>query len=1031
MMYTLLSRALSRRSGLLMLTSMLCACGGSETDTSSSADGRSVSSVSVTSSSAQSTASDAASSALSSAPPASSSLSSALSSELASSSLAVSSSTNSSALSSLAVSSASSAATLLAQYKATVETPVTQQQCVACHREGGPSGHTRLVFAGGTSQGDTNFIVLQNFVLDSDAGGELLLTKVRGGASHQGGAVLSGSSSEYEALEAVVLAMQGGTQSSQQKVGLFDNVGLDGYAQSLRRAALLIAGRLPTEAETASVVDEASFKQALRNLMTGNGFHQFLLRAANDRLLTDAFNQGLNLDVLEPNASFYPTLAGLFVEANQNDQRGDFYGGFYAKLRHGVAHAPLELIAYVVENERPYTEILTANYTLANPQLAQVYNADLSAFTSDDYREFRPVQNRGQIRHDNQFSAEFIEGIGSVISSHGDYVAYPHAGVLNEPAFLNRYPTTDTNRNRARARWAYYHFLGVDIEKSAARTNDPEALADTNNPTLNNPNCTVCHITMDPVAGAFQNYGDEGIYRSAWGGQDSLPGPYKRDSGLYSAGDTWYKDMLDPGFATAIAPSNTNSLQWLSQQIVADPRFSHAAVKFWWPALMAEELLKAPEAIEDEDYQDKLAAFDAQNTFVLTLATSFATGITEAGAYNLKDMLVELLASPWFRAGEAETTLSASQQSQLAGIGTGRLLTPEELEAKTQALIGYAWGETEASWRLDNRYTNLINRYLIYYGGMDSVGITARARELNTLMANVALTQATSVACGAVVMDMNRDPESAIFTRVDRYDSPVSHEADLMPVTGLDNAGASISVMDVVLPAGEQRVSVQFANPHWDGDLQEGTNLIITRLRVLGANGTEVLAINGEDFQTTDGFTVTQNENGGNTGSRFYDQALARNAGYILWSGGVSLPLTVPANGSYQVEVTAWRRNVAGYPVNMVLAVNALAPYSNALGEQRIRQQLVVMHDKFLGQVVATDSPEVDASFNLLVDTWQWRQENMPQRAYDWQTEGCDIPVPNWWQQDWTNEFADSSYMQGSWISVLIYFMTDYHYLHE
>ena len=90
---------------------------------------------------------------------------------------------------------------------------------------------------------------------------------------------------------------------------------------------------------------------------------------------------------------------------------------------------------------------------------------------------------------------------------------WPHAGILNTTAFLYRYPTTATNRNRARSRWTYYHFLGLDIEKSASRTTDPVALADTNNPTMHNPACTVCHSVLDPVAGAFQNYGNEGKYK--------------------------------------------------------------------------------------------------------------------------------------------------------------------------------------------------------------------------------------------------------------------------------------------------------------------------------------------------------------------------------------------------------------------------------------------------------------------------------------------------------------------------------------
>ena len=131
--------------------------------------------------------------------------------------------------------------------------------------------------------------------------------------------------------------------------------------------------------------------------------------------------------------------------------------------------------------------------------------------------------------------------------------------------FLKRYPTTPTNRNRARSRWTYYHFLGLDIEKSASRTTDPVALADTDNPTMKNPACTVCHRVMDPVAGTFQNYGEEGEYRDEWGGLDSLDDFYKYPpDGSYTPyqyGDTWYRDMREPGFDGEVAPDADNSLQ--------------------------------------------------------------------------------------------------------------------------------------------------------------------------------------------------------------------------------------------------------------------------------------------------------------------------------------------------------------------------------------------------------------------------------------------------------------------------------------
>ena len=111
-----------------------------------------------------------------------------------------------------------------------------------------------------------------------------------------------------------------------------------------------------------------------------------------------------------------------------------------------------------------------------------------------------------------------VTGASRVVDPGPLSTDYPHAGVLNTTVFLKRYPTTATNRNRARSRWTYYHFLGLDIEKSASRTTDPVALADTNNPTMHNPACTVCHRVLDPVAGTFQNYGDDGLYKDRWGG---------------------------------------------------------------------------------------------------------------------------------------------------------------------------------------------------------------------------------------------------------------------------------------------------------------------------------------------------------------------------------------------------------------------------------------------------------------------------------------------------------------------------------
>ena len=266
--------------------------------------------------------------------------------------------------------------------------------------------------------------------------------------------------------------------------------------------------------------------------MAGPEFHEFLLRGANDRLLTEREGHVINnydgfVDFV--NESDRRKRAAFYKGGEERDRR-DFWA-WYGIVQHGVRRAPLELIAHVVENDRPYTEILTADYIMANPWAARAYGDSTRHFVDPgDMQEFKPSRIVKYYRKGEGLEREFDRVIDSTrILDPGPLITdYPHAGILNTTSFLLRYPTTATNRNRARSRWTYYHFLGVDIEKSASRTTDPVALADTNNPTLLNPACTVCHRNLDPMAGAFQNYADDGYYRYSWGGLDSLDDLYKR-----------------------------------------------------------------------------------------------------------------------------------------------------------------------------------------------------------------------------------------------------------------------------------------------------------------------------------------------------------------------------------------------------------------------------------------------------------------------------------------------------------------------
>ena len=426
-------------------------------------------------------------------------------------------------------------------YHDRISEPIVQSRCVNCHVQGGVSGHTRLVLARAT-EANHQALNLQTFrsLLDAvadEGGANYVLTKIQG-VAHGGGVQVPAGSSDLTNMEWFLRLLRGeggDTATASLTPGnLFDTVRLAPHWKTLRRAALIFAGRIPTDAEYAAVEggDESDLRAAVRGLMEGPEFHEFLIRGSNDRLLTDRVLGR----IIDDGGYFIAHVEEHYrrkkaAQAVDSERAWRDFNLWMDRVDHGGRRAPLELIAYVVENDLPYTEILTADYVMANPYADRAYGASTYFRDTEDEHEFRPSRIVNYYRQGEGYEEEHDEDVdANVIIDPGPLrTHYPHAGILNTLSFLQRYPTTATNRNRARARWTYYHFLGVDIEKSASRTTDPVALADTNNPTMFNPACTVCHSVMDPVAGAFQNYDEVGRYKSQWGGVDSLDDFYKYD----------------------------------------------------------------------------------------------------------------------------------------------------------------------------------------------------------------------------------------------------------------------------------------------------------------------------------------------------------------------------------------------------------------------------------------------------------------------------------------------------------------------
>ena len=934
---------------------------------------------------------------------------------------------------------------------------VVQSKCINCHVKGGVSGHTRLVLLPSSVEDHEakNLAIFEKLVASVEGAADLILNKIQG-VGHGGGIQVPAGSADFANMERFLRLLGGETTSGTlSPETLFDGVTMASPAKTLRRAAMIFAGRLPTGAELASVnsSQESSLRRSIRSLMAGPGFHEFLIRASNDRLLTD--RHLLDATVIEPQAEYFFDLNKKFweiIDAASGTQFEDMwdiraYRQFQMQLEYAVSRSPLELIAYVVENDLPYTEILTADYIMANPVAAEGYGTKVQFENNDDPTEFKPSKIASYYRNDDSKVTEYDRVFGHRVINPGNLSTdYPHAGILNTTVFLRRYPTTDTNRNRARSRWTYYHFLGLDIEKSASRTTDPDALADTDNPTLKNPACTVCHSVLDPVAGAFQNYGDGGFYRDQWGGFDSLAQLYKEpDDGTvspYQQDDTWYRDMRSPGFGSEVAPDADNALQWLAKRIAADERFAEAAVKFWWPAIMGVDVAAPPEDELDRDFEAMLVASTAQAAEIGRLADAFRNGIAAGRPYDARDLLAEITLSPWFRA-ESVTGKHSVRDAALRHAGVERMLTPEELERKTEAVSGYVWGRRlrrMSDFGVGQERTKLKDfedwgySYGLLYGGIDSDGITKRSGDMTPLMAAVAQSHAAEVSCPIVLREFYFWPDERrlLFDGISRFDTPVSDLAAEFEVVGDSWETRQEFSESGSMTAGAKTVRVAFTNDQYESP-DNDRNLHLDRLVVRGRSGQVVAEIEFETLKERDGCTP-------------------RERTYWMYNAcTLDVVVEIPADGVYEVAVTAYQDR--GGDENARLSVAVQSDESNSRGSAAIRNKLVDLHEKLYGVTVAVDSPDIEAAYSLFTEVWQRKRDTEGSSFWDAQFE-CAIGDDHLYYEgllvdfltyngghsdvNWElaerfrdgYEFEDPHHSVRAWVVTLAYLLTDYRYLH-
>ncbi|MFO0561974.1 MAG: DUF1592 domain-containing protein [Polyangiales bacterium] len=649
--------------------------------------------------------------------------------------------------------------------------PVLAPKCLGCHSVGGqaalnnPPARFTLLPASYPDFADSNIASVRAMVQQSiQVNGRqvpLILAKPLGLVPHGGMQVVREGTPEHAALQGLVERL-GSSEATNNcpdygSLAAPSGIALMDWRTTLRKAALDFVGRLPTDAEYAEVQTngQRGFETVMQAIFDENGFYERWRTAFNDMMLTDTYittsgcdQRALNLISGDdfPNRGTYGG-GGACCDGNNPDyntamcqQRRDFM----LRANNAIAQEPVNLFEYIVRQNRSFGEILTADYTLVNAQSAFVYGVSEQVNFSDPYAQgsdLRPAR----LTYRRVYNAMRSESP----------LPYPHAGVLSMPTFLSRYPTTQTNRNRHRARIVQAYFLATDILKVGERPIDStaaEALIMT--PTMNYGPCRTCHAINDPIAGAFRGFFPNG---TNW---------------RWDPNDAWYTDMAPPGFAGEAMPGTNyrNALQWIAPRIVQDERFAMSVVRFIYKSVSNREPLAHPTDLQDPLYAQRSAAWSEQDRIFRGIARRFV-----ASNMNFKTAVLELLESPIYRA-EAAVMPTGENQREAAlvahsGIGTAMLATPEQLDRRVRAIAGFPWMRDLNPMRLaqpdgrDNWNHWLRQEFYLPYGGINSDTIVRRVADPSGIIVGIAQRMATEVACRGTAWDFTLPQAERRFFR--------------------------------------------------------------------------------------------------------------------------------------------------------------------------------------------------------------------------------------------------------------------------
>jgi hypothetical protein len=375
---------------------------------------------------------------------------------------------------------------------------------------------------------------------------------------------------------------------------------------------------------------------------------------------------------------FHLRVMDLFSEVYRTRSEGyvisaiDFGLDDDAAFLEALGDEPLQILGYIADNDLPYTDLVTADWTMANEVLGQAWPVDY------------PAGETGWQR------VEYTDG-------------RPGAGVISSSSMWWRYTTTESNENRGRANaisriLLCNDYLSRPIEFAGGLDiSDQDALQ---NALKTNDACIACHVTLDPLSSYF--YG----FWSLLDGSVVDATIYHPERELF-----WQQySQVAPGY---YGDNAGGTLEELGYSIAGDARFPSCAVEQAYSLLMSREI-----DLEDTDHLNRHREAFLQRLTVRDLFRSvvsdelYQAGDTDAdGAVPTKLATADLLATQvfdltgfdWRTNGFSMLGTDRDGLRTLAGGTDGQTVTRHsEVANPTMVLVQERVAEAASAYAVEN-----------------------------------------------------------------------------------------------------------------------------------------------------------------------------------------------------------------------------------------------------------------------------------------------------------------------------------------